>query len=251
MIPEWIVIPIRRIFGLIGLELNYLGFESEMRERLNRNPSNPVDVHKLRDEIYSSPGIGVLHIGAHRGQEAKRYEEAGARVLWVEADPRVFQELKENISRFDKQKAVNALLGDVNKDASWYVASNEGESSSVFNLAEDNPFPITMTSRSKIKMQRLDSLFNGNDLIDYPHWVIDVQGAELLVLDGAGGLMDVCMSIEVEVSTLNHYKEAPPFEKLNSFLLGKGFVPLWSPKGNTHEDIIYFRAQPTPTIREK
>ncbi len=58
---------------------------------------------------------GVFHFGAHRGTEAAVYEWFGKKVLWVEALPDIFIELKDNIYKHYQQKAICAVLGDEDK----------------------------------------------------------------------------------------------------------------------------------------
>ena len=37
---------------------------------------------------------GIIHVGAHRGEEAPVYEWFGKKVLWFEANPYIFKDLK-------------------------------------------------------------------------------------------------------------------------------------------------------------
>ena len=44
---------------------------------------------------YEVPLRGVIHVGAHRGEEVHQYEELGAKkIIWVEPNPDVFKEMK-------------------------------------------------------------------------------------------------------------------------------------------------------------
>ena len=41
---------------------------------------------------YKVPLRGVIHVGAHRGEEVHQYEELGAKkIIWVEPNPDVFK----------------------------------------------------------------------------------------------------------------------------------------------------------------
>ena len=51
----------------------------------------------LFDNIVKNSKSGVLHIGAHLGQEAESYDSANAKVIWVEAIPDVFKQLEIDI----------------------------------------------------------------------------------------------------------------------------------------------------------
>lgn len=188
-------------------------------------------------------GRAVLHIGAHRGQEAKYYDEMGIKVIWIEASPTIFEALSSNIARYKNQRAICALLGDSDGPLiDFHIASNDGESSSMFQFGEELGFlGLYMTNSEKLTMKRLDKIFTVKDLNNFTHWVLDVQGAELLVLKGAGVLLDTCNSLYIEVSTRTVYKAGVNWKELSDFLDVRGFVPLWNPKERSHENILFIR----------
>ena len=44
---------------------------------------------------YKVPLHGVIHVGAHRGEEVHQYAELGAKkIIWVEPNPDVFKEME-------------------------------------------------------------------------------------------------------------------------------------------------------------
>lgn len=190
---------------------------------------------------------GVLHIGASRGQEAQRYFESNLPVIWVEAIPSVYQELQENISKFENQSAYCALLGDIDgKEVNFNIASNQGESSSIFDLSSDHGFlngELTMSGKLSLTMKRLDSMFTKKDLETFSHWVVDVQGAEALVLKGAGELLEVAQSLEIEVSTRKVYEGGAMHSEMVEMLGKLGFVPLWTFPENAHGDLMFVRTR--------
>jgi hypothetical protein len=118
-------------------------------------------------------------------------------------------------------------------------------SSSIYPLAENNGFDLSMTESVPLMMRRLDTLLTPDQAVNYPHWVVDVQGAELSVLHGAGRLLDFCQTLDVEISTFDVYEGGVNFAELDKFLRREGFLPLWQPGGRTHEDLIYIRARPS------
>jgi hypothetical protein len=140
---------------------------------------------------------------------------------------------------------VHALLGNEEKFVSFHIASNDGMSSSIYPFAENNGFDLSMTQSVQLKMKRLDALLTREQAEKYPHWVIDVQGAELSVLQGAGRLIDYCQTIDVEVSTFDVYEGGVNFFELDMFLRREGFLSLWQPIGRTHENLLYVRVRPS------
>ena len=50
------------------------------------------DIETITTELLSNAS-GVLHLGAHYGQEAAQYAAFGLPVVWVEADPKAHRKL--------------------------------------------------------------------------------------------------------------------------------------------------------------
>ena len=184
---------------------------------------------------------GVLHIGGHKGQEAYWYDKHSASVLWIEANPEVHNILIQQISSFENQKAMLALLGDINQESvPFHVSSNDAASSSIYEFGSELGFVgLSMTKTLYLPMVRLDSILSVTDAASYPHWVLDVQGSEMNVLKGSGALLDQCLSIYVEVSTREVYKGGVLFQELKEFLTDKGFIPLWNPLNLSHQNVIF------------
>ena len=204
-------------------------------------PENEIKAQIINNILFSSKG--VLHIGAHFAEEAEEYSNALKPVLWIEADPKIFQALNSRISKFHRQQAKCALLGDSNvSEVKFYRASNEGASSSVFNLAQNHGFPnLKIEQELTLPMVRLDSILSTSDIEPLDYWVIDVQGAELNVLRGAGALINLANFILVEASNREIYKGGVKFSDLNNFLGENNFVRLWDLGFKEHSNLIYVR----------
>ncbi len=188
---------------------------------------------------------GVLHIGAHRGSESHIYYWFGKDVVWVEANPEIFEELKLNIYPYANQKAFNYLI--TNKDdelVNFNISNNDGASSSIFSFGEAHKNfkgrDFKMIEKIKLKTLKLDSLFYNHKLDEkkYNFWVIDVQGAELLVLNGSTNLIDNCKYLYIEISKDEFYKDAVKFEELDNWLKKNNLEKVWDPKKN-HTNILY------------
>ena len=229
----------KKALALVSLELHELGYSDEVSKR-----NNYIDPNLIRERIYKSK-TGVLHIGAHRGQEAEAYYNAGTQVLWVEAIEDIFRDLEVNIKSFPNQKAMLALLGNEEKIVEFHISSNDGESSSIHQFATGHGPAIEMRFTQELSMRRLDSLISPAEAASFAHWVVDVQGAELSVLLGAGRLLDLCFTLDVEVSTFDLYEGGTKFSDLDQFLRNEGFVSLWDPQEHSHQDLLYVRVGKT------
>ena len=83
-----------------------------------------------------------------------------------------------------------------------------------------------MVSKIKTKMVTLNSLQEKYewDLKNFDHWVLDVQGAELLVLKGSGNLINFCKSIFIEISNVDAFEGGVLWPELDDWLKNNQFV---------------------------
>jgi FkbM family methyltransferase len=199
-------------------------------------------IEEIRSGLLSQASM-VLHIGAHKGTEVSLYGDLGLSVVWIEGNPELFPELCENLRLFPNQIAICSLLGGVDLDkVDFHIANNDGQSSSIFNFGSQmNHKDLVMSRTIELPMRRLDSVLQDEQVPKGSHWVIDVQGAELEVIRGAGDLIRNAYSLEVEVSTKDEYSGGAKFEEVNTTLNSLGLFPLWKPKANSHEDIFFMR----------
>lgn len=229
---------------MLNLKNCIISLLSWFRIYVSRDPivSNEQFVTKIENEFINK-AKGILHIGAHLGQEGERYSQNSAKVIWVEAIPHVYEELVKNTSHFPNQISVCALLGDQNNlMVDFNLASNGLASSSLFKFGNELGFKnISMNSKITLPMTRLDNLYTSESIAEYEHWVLDVQGAELLVLRGAGNLLRNCKSLLVEVSTRQVYEGGVTWQELEKFLSEFDLIPLWQPQKRSHENILFFR----------
>lgn len=192
-------------------------------------------------------GKTIVHVGAHKGQEAALYERWGAgRVVWVEADPDTAKALRAHLAnrtghdegwlarlmRFapTRHQVIEALIGNEdNKPTDFFVFSNDGESSSIFRksqLDDDRHANVVETGQVRqLSMRTLDSLLpeNGVVLDKVDVLSLDVQGAELLCLQGARQLLRHIHLLEAEVSQIPWYKGGVLLPELDAWLAEQGF----------------------------
>lgn len=205
---------------------------------------------------------GVLHLGAHLGQEAAKYAKYKKAVVWVEALPNIFKTLVQNLRTYPDQKALCALLGDRNGvQQTFHVSNNmEGVSSSMFafgafGAGDRSLWPeleLSMIDSLTLPVLRLDALLeaNGVDADAHDFWVVDLQGAELIALRGAGAQLKKCRAMYIEVSTVEVYKGGVQWPELKAFLQKNGMVPLWEPD-RAHDDVLFVRETDLDSAKAK
>jgi len=229
--------------------LRYLGWKLvKINIKTPTTYSNPdPDIQNIECIIKAS---GILHIGGHRGTEAGVYNWFKKKVLWIEAIPEFFLELNDSVNRFYNQKAICALLGDKNKEKQdFFIANNDAATSSLFDFSKDvkkknlwSDRNFKMVKKLSLDMITLDYLLEDLNIsaIDYNHWILDVQGAELLVLKGAKKSLINCNSIQVEVSRVEFYEGGVLWNDLLIFLKEYSFFPTSYPQVD-HTEILFLK----------
>ena len=229
---------------------NYFGIDLKFsKKNIYKNLETPdIDIIK-----FLSKSNGVIHIGAHRGSERFTYDWMGKEVIWIEANPKIFRELKNNLKEFKYQNCYQALLHSTKgKLVDFFLSSNDQASSSIYEFSKsfkDNSLffqnikrNISMVNKIKLKTQKLDDLIieNNIDINKFNHWIIDVQGAELDVLKGSINSLKLCKSIVVEISTEKFYENGSIFYDVKKLLNSLNFTNIKEPTRN-HEDILFIK----------
>jgi 2-O-methyltransferase len=182
---------------------------------------------------FIADSTGVIHVGASYGQERDIYADAGLPVIWIEANPDIFEALRGNlVGRCANQKAIGCLITD--KDDEEYqfgVSNNNGYSSSIFPLhLHKEVWPDVHYSREiTLKSKTLTSALQGEDLKQFNTLILDVQGAELKVLEGAKDILKHFKYIRCEASDFHLYEGGCLDWELDEFLHKHGFqrVQTW------------------------
>jgi FkbM family methyltransferase len=195
---------------------------------------------------------GVIHVGAHTGQERRVYAQYRLEALWIEPIPELFAQLQHNLAGFPRQRAVNCLV--TNRDGAQYpfhVTSNEGGSSSIFRLAQhEDIWPdVKETATITVVSKTLPTLLHDEqlDVASYDVLVMDTQGSELLVLQGAEAIVDRFRVIRTEAADFPAYDGGCRLEDIDAFLARFGFVErarktiALHPDGGGYYDIVYER----------
>lgn len=199
---------------------------------------------------------GVIHIGANSGQERNRYRKRGLEVLWVEAIPDVFAQLQTNIRGLSRQRGIQALLSDSDGETvDFHISNNEANSSSMLELnLHKQIWPEVHYSKTiQLKTSTFTSLVNqySIDLSRYSGMVLDTQGSELRILQGAGPLLSHFDYIKTEAADFEAYKGCARLEEIQAYLAGHGFVefsreihnhPKLSKLGYGYFNVTYRRA---------
>ena len=230
---------IKKIFKFFGYNL------IKLQKNNLKKFSDQKDVEPL---ISLAKAKGVLHLGAHKGQEADIYQWFGKKVIWIEAIPKIFDQLKDNLYFYDNQEAYCLLLGDMdNTKKSFFISNNDSASSSLFKFSKNtldgkyfSDIKLKIQDEIILDMSKLDSFVKKNNIniSEYNHWIIDLQGAELLALKGAENSLKFCDSILIEVSKVDIYENGVLWPELKDWLMIRNFYPITEPTQD-HSDILF------------
>lgn len=145
---------------------------------------------------------GVLHVGAHTGQERDIYKKHGIeRVVWVEANPELIEPLKAHVA---PQPVIQAAVWSSHSNVMQLnISSNDGHSSSLFpagTVKKVYPDIVWDEKRVAVTTTTLDKLAADHDLTGINMLVMDIQGAEAKALAGAWRFMRQIDYVFVELN---------------------------------------------------
>lgn len=169
-------------------------------------------------EKYNIKISGIVHIGAHYGEELEEYIENKIKnIIFFEPLNESFSILESKVQNIDANIICHkvALGNEVGKKI-MYLSSNDGQSSSILKPKEhliDHPH-VVFHDTEEVTVDMLDNFDIGNsNFIN-----IDVQGYELEVFRGASNSLDKIDYIYCEVNRGEVYEGNPLVEDIDQFL---------------------------------
>lgn len=161
---------------------------------------------------------GIIHIGAHYGEEIPTYIDCGVKhLVMFEPLEDNFNTLAEKIKDFDANIIMHkTALGSEAKKETMYVSSNDMESSSILKPKEhlNNHPDISFPTTEDVDVNRLDDY----DCKGYNFIAMDVQGYELEVLKGARKTLEHIEYVYCEVNRDEVYENNAYVEEIDEFL---------------------------------
>lgn len=179
-------------------------------------------ITRMQDIIdkYDIKISGVIHIGAHQGQEVLDYVNCGIKdMILFEPLRSNFSILENNISGVDANiKMHQVALGNEEKKVSMYISNNDQLSSSILKPKkhlELHPY-VLFVGTEEVEMKRLDSFCEETQSFNFIN--MDVQGYELEVLKGGTKTLEHIDCVYCEVNRDEVYENNVLIEDLDEFL---------------------------------
>lgn len=161
---------------------------------------------------------GVIHVGAHHGEEVPVYINNGiTNIVLFEPLEKNFDIIENLVQNYNANiSGYQVALGNENKMVEMYLSSNELESSSILKPKKHlELYPdVTFDSKEVVEMKRLDDY----NLTGYNLLNMDVQGYELEVLKGAEKTLYYIDYVYCEVNRGEVYENNAYIEDIDTFL---------------------------------
>lgn len=172
-------------------------------------------------ERYEMDVTGVLHLGAHLGEEAQMYSRLfpGVPVWWVEANPHVITKVRSITDLFGQRLIQACVYSQDDVELEFKVTNYDGMSSSIFEFGTHPQFsPDTVfVDRVKLLSRTVDSLVAEYG-IKANFLNMDLQGAELHALLGAKDFLGSVDYINTEVNSDEVYQGCCKIDELDELL---------------------------------
>jgi len=191
---------------------------------------------------------GIVHIGAHYGEEIQEYVDNGIQKIIV------FEPLSKNFDvLFERLQSVNAdiegyqvALGSKKGTATMFLSSNDAQSSSILKPKQHLELhpDVSFDGTEEVEVSLLDEY----DIGDSNFINIDVQGYELEVFRGGKKTLENIDYVYCEVNRDEVYEGAPMVEELDEFLGTYGFERVethWPETYYTWGDALYIKKEKT------
>lgn len=187
---------------------------------------------------------GVIHIGAHHGQEYRDYKKQGIKnMMFFEPIESNFTKLLENVPVENSIFHYQIALGnEVGEKEMWVETVNKGQSCSLLEPGTHlKQYPkIKFPKKETVVIDRLDNI--PFDHTKFNMINIDVQGFELEVFKGATRTLENIDIIYSEINFEEVYKGCCLVGDLDTFLGTYGFVRvLTNAKPKTWGDALYLK----------
>ena len=189
----------------------------------NHEEDSAILLSKIPDKTDNK---GVIHIGAHLGEEAELYFKSGFNeIVFVEANPKTFLKLKEKFKNDTRVKCFNAAISEKTEPCKFRVyasRTNNTESSSILPFDQFDKIVSTLKLVEEIDVMSftLPMFMDENNLNpkNFNLLVSDIQGADYLALLGAKELLTGFDYIITELNYISLYKDSKNDDKIKELL---------------------------------
>lgn len=203
----------------------------------------------------------ILEIGSCEGEDSIRLSRKfpNATIYTFEPLPSNVKTIKRNFTKYGLKSnhLYPIAMSDTNSKSDFYVSSGHpsdspktkawdygNKSSSLLAPKEHKKVHkwVKFDKKIQVKTQRLDSFCRDHGIAKIDFIYLDVQGAELMVLEGAGDLLKKVGAIWLEVEAIELYEGQPLKTDVEKFMESHGFVRIKDTVDRVSGDQLYVRS---------
>jgi FkbM family methyltransferase len=185
----------------------------------------------LDKHVDGIPKRGIIHIGAHQGEEVAYYLELGFEsIILIEANPKWYRYLVDKFKDNSRIKIYSVAISDTIGEMDFYIHTSQSgstEPASLLKMKEFNNIVKSLRTTETIKVQvlTLDHFLTSNGLSPqaYNFINVDVQGAEMMAFKGASTTLKTTDVIISEINLVELYEHATLENELVQYLQQRGF----------------------------
>jgi FkbM family methyltransferase len=180
-----------------------------------------IDISQLK---FFKEVIGIIHIGAHECEERLNYlikfnSITDDDIVWIDAIKTKVEQMKNENKNI---QIYNECISNIDDETVSFKITNNYQSSSILDLKEhliEHP-DIYQIDKIDMKTKTLKTFYheNGFKYDKFNFMNLDIQGAELLALKGAGDILNNVDFIYIEVNTKELYKDCPLINDIDEYL---------------------------------
>ena len=221
--------------------------ESSRRIRTATDSRDAISLPRLVSML-SVPGV-IVEVGSHVGSDTEMFALLCPRAhIWAfEPDPQQFAKAWRRLSRYPNVSLMQAAVGSSSGFTSFYRSGGSSDASGSMlrptrhlELYPSVKFDVTVPI--VVPLVSLSSLASLANIASIDLLWMDVQGAEIHVIDGMGGLLSRTQYIYAEASTHALYEGGATSRQLIDKLESAGFrvVETFMPSGEDSVGNILF-----------
>lgn len=221
------------------------------------NSPSPIE-SELKKLFNEEDTITIFDIGSCEGEDSIRYSKLFPRASIYAVEPlaKNISILKENLSKFSVKNVtiLPLAISDRRGEETFFVSSGRPEKASnnldwdygnkSSSLLEPDRhieyFPwLRFSEKVEVSVDTLENICEKFDItsIDFIH--MDVQGAELKVLQGAGAFLKRVKALWLEVEAVSLYKDQPLKRDVERFMRKHSFYKIKDTVNSVSGDQFY------------
>ncbi len=168
-------------------------------------------------------------------------------IYCFEPVPNSFEILQEKISKLKNVSCFPLALSNFNGPAEFWVCHGNVGASSLYEADLFNHH-IEMhgweLSEIPIKVQciTLDEWASQHNVDHIDFMWLDMEGAELAMIEASSKIIQTVQAIWMEVSTVHLREDVPLYPEIKEFMLNKGFREEYVVKKYQQNDVLFVRA---------